>query len=65
MTMVEIVKADVEGAKERTLYLSEVQDQALIFARSLGVCSRDLCHKNLLHSSVLRRAIHFWKKVLA
>lgn len=57
--IVEDVEADPEEAKERTLYMFEVEDQALACTKSLGVCSRNPRHKNLFHGSGSERAVHF------
>lgn len=57
--MLQNIEADLKGRKERTLHMSEVQDQALIFTRSPGVYSHCPRRRYLFHASVLERATHF------
>lgn len=49
---VEDVKVDPEASKERHSHLFEIEDQALINTKSLGVCNRDLRRRELFHASL-------------
>lgn len=60
--MVEDMKADPERREERTLYVFEVEDQALSYTRIPGVYNCDPRCKDLFYASVSERVINLTKK---
>lgn len=62
--MVQNVKTDLRGAKERILDVFEGEDLALNYTRRTGVYNCDQRSKDLFHSSVSQRAVRSWRKSL-
>lgn len=60
--MLEDVQAGLERSKESPLHVFEVEDEALVYTKSLSVHYRDPRRTDLLHASVSGAAVHFLKK---
>lgn len=62
--MVEDVGAAMQSVKRRTSPVFEVADQAPAYTKSSEAYSSSPRRKDLVHASVLKRAIHFRRTVL-
>lgn len=56
------VKGDVEGGNKMGAEVSEVRDQALLYIKHPLIYNRDPRRKDLLHASVSKKRIYFWKE---
>lgn len=61
--VVEDVDTELGGPNKRLLHVFDVYDHAPVFSKRPGVYNRDPGRRDLIHTSLWKPAIHFWRNV--